>query len=541
MSNENSSIKYDSILIFALVNVAIAMHIFIQKSPKIEDNRVAKVSIEAAAPKPAKVGLTPAPCTEKMMVLAPRDTVKRGRILDGASISEVRLHDIMTLRDKFPNANVVNQSGQRLNGRSLAYNKIIGQEDFIISDIVRKRAGHGSSEAYVRAGPRSLTHFDPLTVRAAIVTCGGLCPGLNNVIRELVHALFHLYNVESVLGIKGGYNGFTGQPGYDPIELNDDVVLDCHHSGGTILASSRGGFHLETIINFLVARGINQLYVIGGDGTHRGANTIAEECYNKNLNISVVGIPKTIDNDVDIIDRSFGFTTSVETAQAAIISASTEARCNLPNGIGIVKLMGRSSGFIAAHATLASGDVDLCLVPEVAIELEGESGCLPYLVDVVKRKGHAVIVVAEGAGEELLGKSVEIDAGGNRKLPAIGEFLKSKITDYFKANSMAATVKYIDPSYMIRSVAANASDALYCMLLAQNAVHGAMAGNTAFTVGLVNNRVVYIPIPRLVATSPRVMDPLGRTWERVLASTGQPQHMPAFDTSVCSVNDRTMV
>lgn len=204
------------------------------------------------------------------------------------------------------------------------------------------------------------------------------------------------------------------------MKLNVDVVADIHHDGGTLLASSRGGFDKELIIRFLIKNRINQLYVIGGDGTHRGANIIATECIERGLNIAVVGIPKTIDNDVDIIDRSFGFTTSVEAAQAAILSAKTEARCNLPNGIGIVKLMGRSAGFIATHATLASGDVDLCLVPEVAIELEGPNGCMPHLKQRVKEQGHAVVVVAEGAGEELLGKSIEKDAGGNRKLPPIG-------------------------------------------------------------------------------------------------------------------------
>jgi len=378
-------------------------------------------------------------------------------------------------------------------------------------------------------------------VRAAIVTCGGLCPGLNNVIRELVHSLFYLYHVEAVVGIRGGFNGFLGKEGFEPVELTLESVADIHHSGGTILASSRGGFDCDRIISFLLDNRINQLYVIGGDGTHRGANKIAEACLARQLNIAVVGIPKTIDNDVDLIDRSFGFTTSVEAAQAAIMSAKTEARCNMPNGIGIVKLMGRSAGFIAVHATMASGDVDLCLVPEVAIVLDGEKGCLPFLYERVKEQGHAVVVVAEGAGEELLGKSAETDAGGNRKLPAIGEFLKSKISEYFKQQGSETTIKYVDPSYMIRSVPANASDSLYCMLLASNAVHGAMAGYTAFSTGLVNNRVVFIPIPRLVATSPRVMDPVGRSWERVISMTRQPQQASNIDTANCSVNDRLMV
>ncbi len=277
---------------------------------------------------------------------------------------------------------------------------------------------------------------------------------------------------------------------------------------------------------------------IGGDGTHRGAEKIAHGCIRRHLNIAVVGIPKTIDNDVDLIDKSFGFTTSVEAAQAAIVSAKTEAKCNMPNGIGIVKLMGRSSGFIAAHATLASGDVDLCLVPEVEIVLEDredQEGILSFIARRIREQGHAVIVVAEGAGEELIGKSVEKDAGGNRKLPQIGDFLKAKISQYFKSISTEITIKYIDPSYMIRSVPANASDAMLWMLLGQNAVHGAMAGFTGFTVGLVNNRIVYIPISRIVATSPRFMDPNGRTWERVLASAGQPQHITTADNASCSL------
>lgn len=241
------------------------------------------------------------------------------------------------------------------------------------------------------------------------------------------------------------------------------------------------------------------------------------------MNVSVAGVPKTIDNDVDYIDRSFGFETSVEAAQIAIRSAKTEAICNMPNGVGIVKLMGRSAGYFAAFATMASGDVDLCLVPEVPIILKGELGCLPHIRRRVKEQGYAVIVVAEGAGEDVLGTSAETtDASGKKKLPPIGPFMKSQVEEYFNEHGDVATVKYIDPSYTVRSVPANASDSLYCMQLGQNAVHGAMAGKTGFSVGLCNNRTVFLPIPELVATSPRSMNPRGRTWERILAVTRQP-------------------
>jgi len=459
---------------------------------------------------------------------AQKGMLMKGRVIEGAKIGEIQLFDIETLRGKFPSADVPNGSrkkAQNHSGENIKYNKIIGNDAYILKDIVRKPNSEDTVEAFLRAGPRSITHFDPSKVVGAVVTCGGLCPGLNNVIREVVHSLIYLYGAKRIIGIRGGYNGFC-DPTYKPMDLTPENTAECHHAGGTILASSRGGFDSEKIIAFLVKHGINQLYVIGGDGTHRGAYLLSQECIARGLNISVVGIPKTIDNDVDLIDRSFGFQTSVEAAQDAIRSAHIEAQCNMPNGVGIVKLMGRSSGFIAAHATLGSGDVDLCLLPEILIELDGPNGCLPFLMKRVQEKGYAVVVVAEGAGEELLGESAEVDAGGNRKLPAIGEYLADKLRYYFAQYGQVVTVKNIDPSYMIRSVPANASDAVYCMLLGQNAVHGAMAGYTNITVGVVNNHLVYIPIPLVVATSPRVLDVFGRTWDRVLSITRQPEYSP---------------
>lgn len=482
-----------------------------------------------------------APSVEVIQRLTGDDELLYGTVLKDYKVEEIRIHQIDSLRDLFPSKNISNLAHQkvsRVTGMPITYNCLLSDDDFILGDIVRKAHDKRVSEAFVRAGPRPTTHFDPRKVRAAIVTCGGLCPGLNNVIRELVHSLFNLYNVEIVYGIRGGFNGMTDGTGiYEIVELTENIVADCHHQGGSILGSSRGGFDLNKMIDFLLKYDINQLYVIGGDGTHRGAQSLAQECLNRKLNISIAGIPKTIDNDVDLIDKSFGFQTAVEAAQAAIQSAKTEARCNVPNGIGIVKLMGRSAGYIAVHACLGSGDIDLCLVPEIPIILEGDDGYLPFLLRRVLEKGHAVVVVAEGAGEELLGQSAEKDAGGNKKLPPIGEFMKEKIEKYFTQNGYPSTVKYINPSYMIRSVPANASDAFYCMLLAQNAVHGAMAGFTAFSTGLINNRMVYIPMKRLVATSPRMLDPYGRTWERVLAETMQPNHHLTIDHSSLSMAD----
>lgn len=343
------------------------------------------------------------------------------------------MHEIANLNDKFPSANVSNAHiiGSVNHNK---YNKIV-DDDIVLADIVRNLHNLRAIEAYPRAGPRSMCHFDPQSVRAAIVTCGGLCPGLNNVIREIVHTLTYSYGCENVIGVRGGYNGMT-DPAYEPIELTIEAVDMCHHIGGSILGSSRGGFDANKIVDFLLKHGINQLYVIGGDGTHRGALALSQEVIKRDLNISISGIPKTIDNDVDIIDRSFGFQTAVEAAQLAIESAKTEAKCNLPNGIGIVKLMGRSAGFIASHATLSSGDVDLCLIPEIPCELYGEDGFLPFLEQRVKENGHAVVVVAEGAGEDVLSASKEVDAGGNRKLPPIGVRNSTPFLFIFETNAL---------------------------------------------------------------------------------------------------------
>ena len=405
-------------------------------------------------------------------------------------------------------------------GRS-GYNQLIDKEDLILGDIVRKPGIGQFSRGYLRAGPRKTLYFEPKQVTAAIVTCGGLCPGLNNIVRHVTKSLLDLYGAKEVYGVRGGWWGFHDDH-EGPLQLTHDCVSGIHHWGGTILGSARGGFDLEKVFAFCAARGVNQLYVVGGDGTHRAANKVGLAAVERKLDLSVAGIPKTIDNDLDLIDRSFGFNSAVAAAQDAIKSAKTEARCNVPNGIGVVKLMGRHAGFIAAHATLASGDVDLCLIPEVKVELDGKYGILGHISRVLEKKGHAVVVVAEGAGEELVGASAEVDAGGNRKLPEIGPFIKDALNRHFKAEGTTVNVKYIDPSYMIRSVAANASDSLYCMLLAQNAVHGAMAGYTCFTTGMCCARTVFLPIPALVENSPRMMDKRGRTWERVISVTGQP-------------------
>ncbi|CAO2035395.1 unnamed protein product [Urochloa humidicola] len=383
--------------------------------------------------------------------------------------------------------------------------------------------------AYRRAGPRGhIAVDDPARARAALVTCGGLCPGLNTVLRELVVGLHELYGVRDVFGVAAGYRGFYGGD-EDHVRLDPAAVDDWHKKGGTVLKTTRGGFDLDKIVDGIVARGYTQIYAIGGDGTMRGAVAIFQEFKRRGLNISITGIPKTVDNDIGIIDRSFGFQTAVEIAQQAIDAAHVEA-IGAVNGIGLVKLMGRSTGHVALHATLSSRDVDCCLIPEVDFYLEGKGGLFEFLYDRIKKKGHAVIVVAEGAGQELIPRTDdqkrEQDESGNIVFLDVGPWLKSELGKWWKREhpNELFTVKYIDPTYMIRAVPANATDNLYCTLLAHSAIHGIMAGFTGFVPGPINGTYSYIPLED-VAVAKNPVDVNDHKWAWVRSVTNQPDFL----------------
>ena len=366
------------------------------------------------------------------------------------------------------------------------------------------------------AGPRRDLFFDPPACRAAIVTCGGLCPGLNDVIRALTMVLWYRYGVREILGPRYGYEGLVASSGDPPLRLTPDVVADIHQNGGTILGSSRGPQDVGQMADFLVAHGINLLFTVGGDGTQRGALELTRETSQRGLRIAVVGIPKTIDNDISYTERTFGFETAVAMSRLPIEGAHMESK-GTRNGVGLVKLMGRESGFVAAYAALASSDVNLVLIPEVPFRLES---VLHFLEERLARKSHAVLVVAEGAGQDLV-PSRGTDISGNKELGDIGIFLKKAITEHFKSRRIPAAVKYIDPSYTIRSAPANADDSVFCFHLSAYAAHAAMTGRTAMVVGFWNGHFVHVPMEKAVAFRKRI-DPAGMLWQSVLENTGQP-------------------
>jgi 6-phosphofructokinase 1 len=373
------------------------------------------------------------------------------------------------------------------------------------------------------AGPREKVFFNPAHVHAAVVTCGGLCPGLNNVIRAIVRCLWYRYNVRRITGIQNGYRGFLPDSNFPTIEMTPSLVDDIQMKGGTILGSSRGGGdRVEEIADALERMNINMFFTIGGDGTQRGAVDIAEELARRNLKIAVVGIPKTIDNDLNFIQRSFGFETAVAKAVEAVRGAHVEAHDAI-NGIGLVKVMGRDAGFIAAH-TLAMSDVNFCLIPENPFDLEGENGFLTHLKKRILNRKHAVILVAEGAGQKLTEEVGGKDKSGNKKLADIGLFLQDKMKEYFKKEGVEVNIKYIDPSYIIRSAPANPNDSIYCSRLGAHAVHAAMAGKTKILISLVNNKFVHVPI-KIAVTKRRYVDREGSLWRDVLENTRQPVQM----------------
>jgi 6-phosphofructokinase 1 len=392
----------------------------------------------------------------------------------------------------------------------------------IPADIVRDPDAPARDEVlFELAGPRAKLFFDPAETRAGIVTCGGLCPGLNNVIRALFLELHHTYGVAEVLGFRGGYQGLDPVRGPEPVVLTPGYVDTIHKHGGTILGTSRGPVDMAAAVDNLIRRDVDILFTVGGDGTQRGGNELFQQSQRRGHALSVVGIPKTVDNDVAFVARTFGYLTAVEEAVKVLTSAHTEAR-SVHNGLALVKLMGRHAGFIAAGATVANQDVNFTLIPEVPFRLDGEKGFLSALKERIQKRAHAVVAVAEGAGQEFFeDSSMGQDPSGNIKLKDIGLFLRERIETYFNDLSMPIVMRYFDPSYLIRSSAANAADSVLCDLYARNAVHAAMAGKTGLVIGYLHDSFIHIPIEMLTLEKKHI-DPDSLWWKAVLATTGQP-------------------
>jgi 6-phosphofructokinase 1 len=390
-------------------------------------------------------------------------------------------------------------------------------------DLDEPRDRTNTALSFEAAGPREKLFFNPAKVTAAIVTCGGLCPGLNDIVRGIVTQCHYRYGISRVFGFRFGYEGLIQRYGHTPLLLRPESVAQIHNFGGSILGTSRGPQPIDEMVDQLEEMNVDVFFVVGGDGTLRGAEQLSLECERRGLNKAIVGIPKTIDNDIMYLDKSFGFETAFAAAVAAVKCAYVESVGSM-NGIGLIKLMGRDSGFIACYAALAGGNVDFVLIPEVPFSLEGQRGLLEELRYRLAKKKSAVVVVSEGAAQELFASSGGSDASGNRKYGDIGLLLKDRITDFFRERRIECNLKYIDPSYIIRSVPANAQDNVYCSQLAQHAVHAGMAGKTGVLVGRWHGAFVHLPIA-LATKGRRKVEPQSELWHSVLESTGQPARL----------------
>ncbi len=404
----------------------------------------------------------------------------------------------------------------------LSYERFVGDNDAVQVEVYRKAlSGKGPHAVFEHAGPRKKIFFDPSKTKCAVVTCGGLCPGINNVIRSMVYEAFYNYGVSTFFGIRYGLQGFIPKYGHEVLELTPDNVTHIHQFGGTMLGTSRGPQSAEEVVDALERMSISCLFMIGGDGTMHAAAAVAKEIKQRKLKIAIIGIPKTIDNDIGFVAKTFGFDTAVEKAAEAIQCAHTEA-LGAPNGIGMVKVMGRNAGYIAAEATLASGDVNFVLIPEADFDIQGEHGLLAALETRLAAKGHAVIVVAEGAGQNLTELTGRTDPSGNPVLGDVAKVLIREIKAHFSEKGLDTTLKYIDPSYIIRSVPANSTDRIYCGFLGAHSVHAAMSGRTAMMVGIWNGRYVNIPLT-LATRGKKRINTHSNYWRNVLETTGQPR------------------
>ncbi|MEW5914605.1 MAG: ATP-dependent 6-phosphofructokinase [Thermodesulfobacteriota bacterium] len=398
---------------------------------------------------------------------------------------------------------------------------MVGEGDrVLVNPYPSQLKGKGEPPTFELAGPRQHIYFDPIKLKAAIVTCGGMCPGINSLLRSIVLQLYYIYGVRNIVGVRYGLQGFCPRYGHELMDLNPEVVQNIHGRGGAFLGMSRGPQPIEEVVDSLERQNIGLLFMIGGDGTLHAGQAIYKEISKRRLKVGVICIPKTIDNDICFVERTFGFETAVEAATRAILGAHNEAT-GAPHGVGMVKLMGRLSGFVAAYATLALTEVNFCLIPEVDFDLDGPHGLLAQMENRLSDRGHAVIVVAEGAGQKFFeGQDLGRDLSGNVVLGDIGPYLKKRISEHFYKLGIELNLKYIDPSYIIRSVPANSEDRIYTGFLGHYAVHAGMSGRTGMLVSLWNNHYVHVPI-ELAISHRRQVDPQGGLWRAVREATGQ--------------------
>jgi len=403
----------------------------------------------------------------------------------------------------------------------------VNPDELVMGHIITndsKQAARDSETANgcFRANATRHIYWDPKDVRAAIVTCGGLCPGLNSVVRELTDCLYNEYGVKDILGMRGGYHGLSNPEELTPMYLTPKIVNEIHMKGGSVLMAGRGGNDCIRIVDKLKERDINMLFVVGGDGTQSGAHALFLEARKRKMPISIVGVPKSIDNDVMYFDKTFGFESAVAEAVSVIRGSFVEAT-SANRAVSIVKLMGRDAGFVSMYAAVASNLVDLCLIPEVDVKLQD---VLAYVDKVLAQKGYMVVAVAEGAGQNFV-ESEGVDPTGHTKYGDVGVFLRDAINEHLKRSDDGGRSFYFDPSYMIRAVPANPIDHIFCSRLSRDAVHTAMRGYTGVCVGPIHNIIIIMPMNN-IASRQKTVNVHRNMWQVCVHQSGMPQQLAGF-------------
>jgi len=331
-------------------------------------------------------------------------------------------------------------------------------------------------------------------MRLAILTSGGDCPGLNAVIRAVVRTATDHYQYECV-GIK---NGWKGAAVGDIIPLPPLSVSGILYRGGTILGTSRfnplkDGETTARILENLTLHRIGAVICVGGDGTLRASHEIAR------MGVNVVGVPKTIDNDIQATDVTFGFHTAVQIVTDAIDRLHSTAESH--NRIMILETMGRNTGWIALSAGLAGG-ADLILIPERPFSYDK---ICAMLTERHKRKSFSIVVVAEGAYPEG-GEAVNIgalDAFGRPRLGGIGFELAHEIE---MRTSIEARVTVL--GYVQRGGTPVAFDRILATRFGVAAVEAVAAGKFDHFIALRGEELVAVPIADGVGQCKQVDDKL---------------------------------
>jgi 6-phosphofructokinase 1 len=449
---------------------------------------------------------------------------------------------------------------------------------------------------FAEAGPRNMLRFPghhKKLLKVGVLVSGGIAPGINAVISGIVqrHVLYHTPQITDLrvpgktprsytLQVFGFRNGFAGLLAGDDVTVlydsdSPDEKLRAHlrriaNRGGSEIGTSRYDDLLSTadpdkrekdldqVAENLANRHFDILYVIGGDGSMRAAHATWKRSRDNGKSLSVIGVPKTMDNDILWVWQSFGFLSAVEKAREALQQLHTEATSN-PR-LCVVQLFGSDSGFVVSHAALASGVCDAALIPEVPFTMKKLADYITERLSKRFRPGaggqspYGMIVMAETAvpqdAEDYL-SDPEVDLDENEKaaiqafvskgcrvhgqtpdelrtggLKVVSRVLQKRIREMKVDDAYWADFRVFtnEPRHLLRAIPPSASDVAFGQRLGVLAVDNAMAGYTDFMISQWMTEYVLVPLDLVVLGRKRV-PPNGIFWKSVVASTGQPPEL----------------